>query len=74
MCPLREDNPEVQLSDLIVVRARPRGHVRMAMQQEGSFCIVSMWDHDKQLFGRALDSNKTTHPPTPGNFCPQGGG
>ncbi len=42
----------------IVVRARPRGHVHMATQQEGSFCIVSTWDHDKQLFGRALDSNK----------------
>ncbi len=33
--------------------------MRMTTQQEGTFCIVSTWDHDKQLFGRALDSNKS---------------
>jgi hypothetical protein len=43
---------------IVVERARLWGHVRMATQQEGSFCVVSMWDHDKQTFGRALDSNK----------------
>jgi hypothetical protein len=52
--------PQIQcLPGILVVRARPRGHVRMATQQEGSFCVVSTWDHDKQLFGRALDSNKS---------------
>ncbi len=37
-----------------MVRARPRGHVRIAAQQEGSFCVVSTWDHDEQLSGRVL--------------------
>ncbi len=32
-----------------VVRARPRGHVHLRCKQEGSFCIGSMWDHDKCL-------------------------
>ena len=68
---LREDKP--RSTDLIVMRARLRGHVCMAVQQEGSFCIVSMWDHDEQLSGRVLVSNKSDPPTHTGYQLSPGG-